>query len=71
MLWEGGATDGEIMEMGRWKSDSWKIYCRQVKQKCLRLSEMINKSRLSVGSLVGNDINFTVEVDKTVQSEMW
>ena len=24
MLWEAGATDGEIMEMGRWRSDCWK-----------------------------------------------
>ena len=63
MLWEGGASDAEIMELGRWKSDSWKIYCRQVRTKCLRLSKLLNNSKLTQGSLVGSDIDLSIEID--------
>ena len=28
MLWEAGFTEAQIMKLGRWKSDSWKIYCK-------------------------------------------
>eukprot|EP00944_MAST-04C_sp_MAST-4C-sp1_P010295 g10295.t1 len=66
MLWEAGAKDSEIMELGRWRSDCWKIYCRQVKEKCLRLSRMLNGSELRRGSLVGNRMDLTVEVDDMV-----
>eukprot|EP00944_MAST-04C_sp_MAST-4C-sp1_P002839 g2839.t1 len=66
MLWEGGASDAEIKELGRWKSDSWKIYCRQVKRKCLRLSKMLNRSKLTPGSLVGDGLDLTIEIDKSL-----
>ena len=65
MLWEGGASDAEIKELGRWKSESWKIYCRQVKKKCLKLSRMLNTSKLTPGSLVGGELNLIIEVDKS------
>ena len=64
MLWEAGASDSEIMELGRWKSDCWKIYCRQVKSKCLKLSAMVNNSRLTRGALVGQDLDLSIEIDR-------
>ena len=66
MLWEAGVKDSEIMEMGRWKSDCWKIYCRQVKERCLQLSRLLNESKLQRGSIVGCKMDLTVEVDDDV-----
>lgn len=66
MLWEAGATDSEIMEIGRWKSDCWKIYCRQVKERCLRLSRVLNESKLRRGSLVGEKMDLTIEVEDEI-----
>jgi hypothetical protein len=62
MLWEGGASDAEIMEYGRWKSDSWKVYCRQVKSKCIKLSRLLSSSNLMEGSLIGENINPVLEI---------
>ena len=64
MLWEGGASDAEIKELGRWRSDTWKIYCRQVKSKCLKLAAMICGSNLRERSLVNNEDRWTIEIDK-------
>ena len=61
MLWEGGATDEEIKELGRWKSDSWKIYCRKIKSKCLELSRLVSNSKLDPSSLVGSHLAVVVE----------
>jgi integrase len=64
MLWEGGASDAEIKEFGRWRSDTWKIYCRQVKSKCLKLAAMISGSNLRENSLVNNEDEWTIEIDR-------
>jgi integrase len=64
MLWEGGASDAEIKEFGRWRSDTWKIYCRQAKSKCLKLAAMISRSNLRENSLVSNEDKWTIEIDK-------
>ena len=66
MLWEGGASDAEIMQLGRWKSDCWKIYCHQVKSKCLKLSALVGNSELTYESLVGNGLDLTVEIEERV-----
>ena len=63
MLWEGGATDEEIKELGRWKSDSWKVYCRKVKSKCLELSKLLSNSKLDPSSLVESHLTVEVEGD--------
>jgi len=62
MLWEGGASDSEIKEIGRWRSDTWKVYCRQVKSKCLLMSAMLGRSELEAGSLVAPGTDLTIEV---------
>ena len=56
------SNDAEIMEFGRWKSDSWKVYCRQVKSKCLAISRLLGESQLRAGSLVGNKIDAAIEM---------
>ena len=45
------------MKIGRWKSDCWKIYCRQVKSKCLKLSSTLNDSKLNSGSLIRSKVD--------------
>ena len=46
MLWEAGFTEAQIMKLGRWKSDSWKIYCKTSKSDFTRASRSIQGSRL-------------------------
>ena len=52
MLWEAGYSDAQIMELGRWKSDSWKIYCRTSKRKFTKATRTIQSSDLVEKDLV-------------------
>ena len=46
MLWESGYSEAQIMKLGRWKSDSWKVYCRVNKAEFTRASRSIQSSSL-------------------------
>ena len=52
MLWNAGFTDAQIMRFGRWKSDSWTIYCRTIKSKFSELSKRLKLSELNEGDIV-------------------
>ena len=53
MLWELGYSEAQIMKLGRWKSDSWKVYCRVNKGDFTKATRSIQTSRL-----VEKDITF-------------
>lgn len=52
MLWDAGFSDAQIMKFGRWRSDSWSIYCRALKSKFIELSRRLKESELSENDVV-------------------
>ena len=52
MLWEAGYSDAQIKRFGRWRSESWSIYCRELKSKFIELSETLSKSSIDEKDIV-------------------
>ena len=70
MMWEAGYSDAEIKRFGRWRSDSWTIYCRTLKMKFIKLAETLKKSEVSEHDVV-LDAERLVVVMKGGKKDEW
>ena len=62
MLWEAGYSDAQIKKFGRWKSDSWSIYCKTLKSKFINLSRVIDNSNVDEKDIVVDTGDLVVEL---------
>ena len=63
MMWEAGYTDAQIKRFGRWKSESWTIYCRTLKDKFIHLARMINESDINEKDIVVDTKDLVIDMD--------
>ena len=67
MLWERGVSVERIKAYGRWRSDCWLWYCRRLSTDYVRLSKIINKSKVVSSKVVSQLVEISMtKIDKEV-----
>ena len=62
MMWEAGYSDAQIKRFGRWRSESWTIYCRTLKSKFIDLARTLRDSKVRENDIVFNTKELIVEM---------
>ena len=62
MMWEAGYSDAQIKRFGRWRSDSWTIYCRTLKSKFIDLARTLKNSEVRENDIVFNTDELIVKM---------
>lgn len=62
MMWEAGYSDAQIKRFGRWRSDSWTIYCRTLKSKFIDLASTLKNSGVREDDIVFNTDELIVKM---------